>query len=438
MNLIFAGPTITYKEINQYKDCICLPPVRQGDILKHLSKKPISIGIIDGYFEGAPAIWHKEILYALDQGVYVYGSSSMGALRAAELHSFGMQGVGQIFEWYRDGVITDDDEVAVLHGPEETQYLTASEPMVNIRATLDLASREQIINRSQQKALLTAAKNTFYKKRSWRSLMENLQGSISDELSTKQFLEWVQLNKLDLKKQDAIQLLQTIQNAGEKHTNAYSPDFYFEWTNVWDAAYQQYSWNQRDTKPVVEHQQVLDQLRLKPDKYERYRDKAILGSPSDLSVAVSISETDLKKELALFKTANQLRTRSELLSHLERIKLDEASLVAMLEDSARARQRQHDAGDVPARIIRQLIFDGYYVELLKIVESKHELLLNDKLDLQKEDPLPAQILAWYFGHRLNTSIPKNLEAHLSRVDFTNADDFYRLIRTDYLYWREQG
>jgi hypothetical protein len=40
----------------------------------------------------------------------------MGALRAAELHTFGMVGVGRVFEGYRDGVYEDDDEVAVVHG----------------------------------------------------------------------------------------------------------------------------------------------------------------------------------------------------------------------------------------------------------------------------------------------------------------------------------
>ena len=43
----------------------------------------------------------------------------MGALRAAELHAFGMRGVGRIFEAFRDGELEDDDEVAVVHGPAE-------------------------------------------------------------------------------------------------------------------------------------------------------------------------------------------------------------------------------------------------------------------------------------------------------------------------------
>ena len=31
-----------------------------------------------------------------------------------------MRGVGRIFEAYRDGELTDDDEVALIHGPPET------------------------------------------------------------------------------------------------------------------------------------------------------------------------------------------------------------------------------------------------------------------------------------------------------------------------------
>ena len=79
---------------------------------------PTIIGIIDGYFEVTPTVWHKEILWAMAQGIHVYGSASIGALRAAELCSFGMTGVGRIFVAYRDGILTDDDEVAVMHAPK--------------------------------------------------------------------------------------------------------------------------------------------------------------------------------------------------------------------------------------------------------------------------------------------------------------------------------
>ena len=90
---IFIGPTIRPAELQDEVQACFLPPVSQGDVLGLLRLKPDVIGIVDGYFERIPAVWHKEILQALEQGVYVVGAASMGALRAAELGPFGMAGV---------------------------------------------------------------------------------------------------------------------------------------------------------------------------------------------------------------------------------------------------------------------------------------------------------------------------------------------------------
>ena len=72
----------------------------------------------------------------MSQGIHVFGSASMGALRAAQLWPFGMEGVGVIFESYRDGKLEDDDEVAMTHGPSEVGFVAASEAMVDIRPTV--------------------------------------------------------------------------------------------------------------------------------------------------------------------------------------------------------------------------------------------------------------------------------------------------------------
>ena len=58
------------------------------------------IGVIDGYFEIVPTVWHKEILWAMQAGIHVYGAASIGALRAAELDVFGMRGIGRIYEGF--------------------------------------------------------------------------------------------------------------------------------------------------------------------------------------------------------------------------------------------------------------------------------------------------------------------------------------------------
>src|ERR1041384_8086509 len=101
--IVFLGPTLALADARQLLDATYLGPVSQGDVLRAAQARPAAIAIIDGYFARVPAVWHKEILWALSQGVWVFGASSMGALRAAELEPFGMIGVGRVFAGFRDG-----------------------------------------------------------------------------------------------------------------------------------------------------------------------------------------------------------------------------------------------------------------------------------------------------------------------------------------------
>src|SRR5271170_4192722 len=168
---VFVGPTLPAGEIARTGDFVCLPPVAQGDLYRAARRRPRAIGIIDGYFSGAPSVWHKEILWAISQGIPVFGSASMGALRAAELHRFGMRGVGRIFEAFRDGALEDDDEVAIVHGPAELGYLQASEAMVNIRETLARAEVEGVLAAPSRRALEAFGKSLFFTQRNWEALL---------------------------------------------------------------------------------------------------------------------------------------------------------------------------------------------------------------------------------------------------------------------------
>nr|UXE46071.1 hypothetical protein Hi04_10k_c5591_00011 [uncultured bacterium] len=114
--VVFLGPSLDLDAARKELAADYRPPAAQGDVLLALRSGARRIGIIDGRFNDVPSVWHKEILLALEEGALVFGAASMGALRAAELHRFGMIGVGRVFEWYRDGVLCDDDEVAVIHG----------------------------------------------------------------------------------------------------------------------------------------------------------------------------------------------------------------------------------------------------------------------------------------------------------------------------------
>ena len=93
---IFVGPTLWHDDARVYRGFTRRPPASEGDVYRTACKRPLAIGLIDGCFENVPSVWHKEILWALTQGIHVFGSASMGALRAAELETFGMIGVGRI------------------------------------------------------------------------------------------------------------------------------------------------------------------------------------------------------------------------------------------------------------------------------------------------------------------------------------------------------
>jgi hypothetical protein len=170
---VFLGPSLPLAAARVLlPTATFLPPVAMGDVYRLVRHhRPGRIAIIDGYFEQVAAVWHKEILFAIERGVEVWGASSMGALRAAELHPFGMRGVGRVFADYRDGRLVDDDEVALAHGPAELGYPRFSEAMVNLRAGLQAAHAAGVIGARVHARLVARAKGTFYRERRWDELV---------------------------------------------------------------------------------------------------------------------------------------------------------------------------------------------------------------------------------------------------------------------------
>ena len=234
---VFIGPSITQDDARQELDAIYLPPVSEGDITRLAStENPQAIGIIDGYFENVPSVWHKEILFAMKRGIHVFGASSMGALRAAELHQFGMEGVGAIFEAYRDGLIEDDDEVAVTHGPAELGYPALSEAMVNIRRTLSDALSDSVIGQASYERLEELAKALPYKDRSYANLMDLAREYGLDRHELDAFSFWLPNGRADQKQEDAVQLLRTLRLRIKGEVAPKSVRYHFEHTTLWEQA----------------------------------------------------------------------------------------------------------------------------------------------------------------------------------------------------------
>jgi hypothetical protein len=210
---VFTGPTLSPAEGRAELDAVYLPPAAQGDVYRAALERPRLIGIVDGYFECVPAVWHKEILWALTQGIRVYGSASMGALRAAELTPFGMQGVGRIFEAYRDGVLEDDDEVAVTHGPAETGFRPLSEAMVNIRHTLAAAVAAGVVRSSTRLALERIAKRLFYPDRVYPLILRRAADEQLPRVELEALRRWLPRGQVNQKRDDAVAMLREMRQA---------------------------------------------------------------------------------------------------------------------------------------------------------------------------------------------------------------------------------
>lgn len=214
-HIIFLGPSLPLDEARALLDADYRPPAAQADILSAVANdRPDVIGLVDGVFHQELSVWHKEILFALERGVRVFGASSMGALRAAEMDAFGMVGVGEVYAMYASGVFTDDDDVALAHGSAEEGYRKLSEPMVNVRATLRCARKESVISEGVEAELLRRAKALHFVERTFPRLLADAWGAglPSGELSA---LEgFVRQRYVDVKREDAIRLLQTLGGLG--------------------------------------------------------------------------------------------------------------------------------------------------------------------------------------------------------------------------------
>ena len=211
---VFLGPTLPVKVARGILPATYLPPVCAGELCRLVvERRPHTVVIIDGLFERVPAIWHKEILFALERGVRVFGSSSMGALRAAELRDYGMVGVGEVYRAFASGQLCDDDEVAVVHAPAEQGFAVISEAMVNIRHGLSAAVAHDVLSVDSAERLLALAKQMFYPDRCWAALEKlGLQhGLPSAELAAlRAFVVDTQPN---IKRDDALAVLRLLADA---------------------------------------------------------------------------------------------------------------------------------------------------------------------------------------------------------------------------------
>ena len=205
--IVFLGPSLELAAAEKILSAEYRPPAKRGDLLRAAEEGAAIIGLIDGVFHQESAVAHREILAAVKKGVRVIGASSMGALRAAEMDTLGMVGIGEVYRMYKSGELISDDEVALVFDP--VSGLSLSEPLINIRFTLKRALDEGIITGQEHDALLAAARSVFYPQRTYARIVSSAGESL-DPLAKERFLLWVEDHAVDRKRQDAIEALEFI------------------------------------------------------------------------------------------------------------------------------------------------------------------------------------------------------------------------------------
>lgn len=173
--VVYAGPTIAPDEVNSVlPDAQVLAPLARGDLLAGEWNPGDTAVVIDGYFREQRSVGHKEVLWLLSQGVRVIGAASMGALRAAELSPYGMQGVGVVYDMYASEQIDGDDEVGVLHGPAAMGYPPQTVALVSLRYGCREGMAANLISEPAGRRVIEAAKALPFTHRTWQEIASKL------------------------------------------------------------------------------------------------------------------------------------------------------------------------------------------------------------------------------------------------------------------------
>jgi hypothetical protein len=334
--VVFLGPTLPRAEAADLLPATYLPPASQGDVYRAVrALRPAAVGLVDGRFLDTGAVWHREILWALSEGVHVFGAASMGALRAAELVPFGMRGVGQVFAAYRDGcwpgdpdAFEDDDEVAVIHAPFELGGAALSDAMVDLRATLAAAEAAGVAAASDRRLLRAALKRRPFAERSFATLLEDAARLLNADVAHR-LAAWLPGNKVPRKRLDTVAMLGAMAAFLATRPAPFAADFVMQQPLFWQRFVAQCDADDADALDPAARD-VLARLRRDRQAWHACA-RAALGRLAPACRGMGV-EADAALHGALYRLRHKcgLWRRSDLLAWMAANALDEAGLKRLL------------------------------------------------------------------------------------------------------------
>lgn len=440
--IVFLGPSLPVSEARAVLDAEYLPPAAMGDIYAALAKGPVAIGLIDGVFEQVPAVWHKEVLFALSEGVHVYGASSMGALRAAELHAFGMRGVGQVFEALASGELEDDDEVAVAHSPASHGFAPLSEAMVNIRAGLARAEKACVISQETHQALVPLVKAQFYPERSWASVLEaGLRAGLPNG-ELRSLIAFVRATQPNAKREDAIALLELIgSELDERRASPHRPNFVFESSVFWERTRESRASHDAASEDVgtreVSREALRNHVRLTSAQYRELERSAlldVLAAREAARLQIGVADDHIRREAERFRRTRKLLKADEARTFLEQNQLgpDDFGDAMQREALVRALAERFDE-ELGACIERELKLQGRFGTTVDELARKVEGVSQTGLRYPSPSDLGIDedaLIAWY--QTRYQPISGSLEVHALEAGFSSRKELVNEILALYL------
>lgn len=356
--VVFCGPTVdaaTVRSLLPTADC--RPPAGQGDLFAAARDRPAAIALVDGVFCERPAVWHREILAALEAGIPVWGAASMGALRAVECAAFGMIGKGRIVDAYRAGRYSpfadpfdDDDEVAVLHGPPELGSPALSDALVDLRETLARAESAGAIDATVRDAVARRLKATFFAERRFDDLLATVE-----ELAGAAAAAAVATQRCSQKREDALAVLTELARDGGGPVEV---TWLRERTGDWERFVAT-----SEVPPLAPAERAaLERLARDPSRRRRLERRAAMRLAA-LEVAAA-EPGDVREALGDFRIERGLVSRARLEAWLEANDLADDGLAALLREEARlgALVERFPAERLDYAILAELRSAGEYIE----------------------------------------------------------------------------
>jgi hypothetical protein len=430
--VVFLGPTLSHDDARDVLDAEYRPPAAHGDVLRAALRRPRAIGLVDGVFERVPAVWHKEILFALSEGVHVYGAASMGALRAAELDAFGMRGVGTVFRAYAEGVLEDDDEVAVAHAGAEDGFRVLSDAMVDVRATLAAALAAGVVCEETAEALVERIKATFYAERALVAALDR-----ADE-EHERLRAWLPDGRVERKREDALELVHAIRHDLEDGLEPFRPTWALQRTRYWEEARRSVELaGSNASGPTADAalEAVLDEARLHPDGYRRLADRSLLTAlarNAAASAGVDVSPWAHEAALEEERKARGLLEPEDVDTWLDESDLDRADLPEIgrrLAVLRWARDAHRDA--VVGEMTLAVRSDDTYAGLAGRAERKREVLAS--LPSDRATPGDEELVAWYFRERLGQEVPLALDVWATANGWRHVTELVRALRSEWWF-----